>query len=78
MLEHGHFRNYIYGEYNLELVDKENKKSGKKQCSFQNFNPRQWQIEAYELWNQKNQDHHGTFSVATGAGKTLFALYCLQ
>lgn len=78
MLQYEHLRNDIYNEYNIELIDRENKNSGKKQCSFDNFNPRPWQEAAFNHWQERQNNYHGTFSVATGAGKTLFALYCLE
>lgn len=35
-----------------------------------------WQKEAYEVWQANN--YRGIFKVATGCGKTIFALSCLQ
>lgn len=37
--------------------------------------PREYQIEAYKKWVENNKN--GIFSMATGTGKTITALYCL-
>lgn len=41
-----------------------------------NLNLRSWQRDAFKSW--VNNSHRGIFSVVTGGGKTIFALYCIS
>ena len=42
----------------------------------QNLKLRKWQETAFDLWISNR--FNGIFSVATGGGKTIFAIYCLS
>ncbi len=65
-------------DFLAKLIDQKNNLSGMPSCTLDNFQPRQWQREAMSSWRNDNAKYHGTFSVCTGAGKTLFSLYCLD
>lgn len=41
-----------------------------------NISLRNWQKKAFDNWVQN--DHKGIFSVVTGGGKTIFAIYCIS
>lgn len=45
-------------------------------CKLKDIALHKWQDEAYEVWKANN--YKGIFKVATGCGKTVFALSCLQ
>lgn len=79
MLKNPEIRNEMCGDYLAELIDRKNKATGREKCKLEeNFKPRTWQIEAYDEWTNETNNGHGTVGVATGAGKTLFSLYCLE
>lgn len=41
-----------------------------------NLKLREWQEKAFELWRESN--YNGIFTVVTGGGKTIFAIYCIH
>ena len=78
MLKTQETRDEVYEDYYTDQIDLENKKNKKVPSTLENFMPHKWQLDAYDIWKKKINNYHGTFSVSTGAGKTLFSLYCLE
>ncbi len=68
----------LYMDFMATLLNQRNTLSGVPSCVLTNFQPRTWQQEAIAAWTGDEAKYHGTFSVCTGAGKTLFSLYCLD
>jgi superfamily II DNA or RNA helicase len=71
----------LYDYKEMMFNDLERELSVKKdeeeiQYKLKDINLYKWQNEAYEVWKENN--YRGIFKVATGCGKTIFALSCLQ
>lgn len=71
-------REDLYFAFYNSLTAQYNEVAEEKSYQLNNFVPFKWQQEAFEVWQQKENNYHGTFSVCTGAGKTYFALYSIQ
>ncbi|GAA0123454.1 hypothetical protein UT300018_27720 [Clostridium faecium] len=78
MLLKKEYRKEVYNSYLYKQIDKINAYASEMEykLDLENEPLYEWQNEAYQAW--KKSEYKGTFEVATGCGKTKFALYAIQ